>query len=472
YFGYHGCNTLEDLRKVLRRSGGVPLDITVHNASIEMTRLLLAERHRWRRLLFDKSDWHSQSEDPSEVLFETPNSTMDLEELYLNSECHENILSWVMVAKPRILRLYNFSPTPLVNLTWWDSLHTLEVNGESEEPGFNLSVFGILSALRLQLSQLELRSIPFTESDLGGGLEFPQLQSLELEQVGSWWKFFAPRLTSLHLYPFNPAPAGVVLTYPNVTEFQYSAYHAALLSGTVLLPKLVSMRLNDPVEGTPGINFVWCKADGTLSQTVAKEITISASYGNSARISYKELMASLRPHTNLMKLHIEELVLPVTFYKAFIKGNSQKDVLCPNLCELVVDLSAGSRSIKIKFAQYNEVFETLGAERRQSGAPLHRLLALSLPSSQQPPNGPGVNAHVFYSNHPLSIAETTSMRAQIEYCKTTRQAIAQNIKEVKKRLQDLEGWKVNNEKMIAVLNWSLSPMRRLPDETLIEILEL
>ncbi|PVF96929.1 hypothetical protein CPB86DRAFT_473655 [Serendipita vermifera] len=64
------------------------------------------------------------------------------------------------------------------------------------------------------------------------------------------------------------------------------------------------------------------------------------------------------------------------------------------------------------------------------------------------------------------------MRAQMEYCKRNRLAIIQNIKDVKKHLQDLENWKANSEKMIAVLKWSLSPMRRLPDETLIEIFEI
>ncbi|PVF96930.1 hypothetical protein CPB86DRAFT_826818 [Serendipita vermifera] len=374
YYGYHYCTTFEDLRKILKRSGGVPLDITVHNASSEMTQLLLAERHRWHHLQFEKSDyWTGQTEDPSETLFEIPNTPMDLEEFCLSSECHENVVSWVMVAKPRVLRLHNFSVEPLKQLTWWDELHTLDIDGEFEDPDLPSSVFSIIKALRLQLSRLQLRCIPFVDSDLSSGIEFPRLQHLELEQVDYWWKFSAPNITSLSLYPSNPAPSGTVLTYPNVTEVEYNGYYAPLSSETLSLPKVVSMSLDSLMVGRPGVNFVWSNADGTLSQAVAKKISISGAYDDIARISYKDLMASLRPHTNLMSLHIQDLRLPVTFYKAFMKGSSQKGVLCPRLRELVVDLRIGNRSTKVNFTQYNEVFETIAAERGQGDNPLQRL---------------------------------------------------------------------------------------------------
>ncbi|PVF96931.1 hypothetical protein CPB86DRAFT_826819 [Serendipita vermifera] len=371
YYGLHGCNTVEDLRKVLKRSRGVSLDITFHDASEEMIRLLLMERHRWRYLQFHNSNSHNRTKDPSEVLFEIPNSPMNLQELGLGSECHENIILWVAVAKPQILKLYYRSVGPFTRVEWWGSLTTLHIWGTFDEPDLNVSVSGILKSLRLQLLHLTLVAIPFTDFDIGADMEFPCLQHLHLERVDHWWKFIAPKLITLNLYPLHPAPLGTVLTYPSVAEFQYQAYSIALSWKMSSLPRLVSIQLEGPTIGTPGFNFVWSKPDGTLSQLAAKEIAIRGSLSNPTCIGYKDLIASLRHHTNLIKLQLFGLKLPISFYKAFVKGSSQKDALCPQLQEFVVDLN--SIITKLDPTQYHEVFEAIATERRQGNSPLRRL---------------------------------------------------------------------------------------------------
>jgi hypothetical protein len=337
-----------------------------------MVQLLLAERHRWRYLEFQKMDWHAleRTEDPSEILFETPESSMNLEEFSLISQCHENVFSWLPVAKPKALRLYKCSIAPLTRITWWDGLTTLDLQ-DGQEHDFNAFVCTILSSLRSQLSHLSLSQIPFTEFDLGSGMEFPRLQSLKLNQVAYWWKFSAPNIVSLRLSPSQPAPPNTVVTYPQVTNLQYSAYYTPLSWETLSLPKLVSMRLESPKVGTPGVNLIWCKEDGTLSPAPPREITISGGYKDATRIGYKDMITSLIPHTNVTKLELVDLKLPVTFYKSFLKKASQDNVLCPRLCELVVNLSG--ISTKLDVTQYHEVFETLAQERRQSDSPLRRL---------------------------------------------------------------------------------------------------
>jgi hypothetical protein len=315
-------------------------------------------------------EWDKRTEDPSEILFEVPESSMKLKEFYLVSQCHENVYPWLTVAKPRILRLNKCSVAPLTRITWWDGLSILDLQG-GEEHDFNAFVANILSCLRSQLSHLKLSDVPFTSSDLGSGLEFSRLQSLKLERVAYWWKFSAPNIVSLRLFPSQSAPPGTVVTYPRLTGLDYDASRADLSWVTLFLPKLVSMQLQYPNDCTPGVNLVWSKEDGTLSPTPAKEITIRGPYRDTLRIGYKNLITSLLPHTNLTKLYFINLRLPVTFYKAFLKKASQDDILCPNLRDFAINLN--TISTKLDVPQYHEVFKILAQDRRQCNSPLKRL---------------------------------------------------------------------------------------------------
>jgi hypothetical protein len=335
-----------------------------------MARTLLVERHRWRYLCFWNTDWNGSVEDPSEILFEMPKSPMSLEEFELRYECHENVFPWLAVTKPQILRFYNRPIAPLTKMTWWDELSSLEIRGDEEEPDLNVSIYNILSSLRYQLSDLNLHRVPLNKFDLEN-MEFPRLQQLELEDVDYWWMFPAPNIVSLRLSPSNKAPPDTVIAYIHLTHLEYNAYFIPLRSEILNLPKLVSIQLENPKVGVPGINLVWCKTDGTLSSGPAKEITIRGIYHDTGCVRYEDLISSLQPHMDLVKLQLECLNFPVAFYEAFIKTASQRAILCPHLRELVVNLF--SISTELDVGQYHETFQTLAQERRHGDSPLERL---------------------------------------------------------------------------------------------------
>ncbi|PVF96933.1 hypothetical protein CPB86DRAFT_826821 [Serendipita vermifera] len=380
YSDSHNCRTLKDLQTILKRSGIAPLDISVCNASLKMIQTLLAERHRWRYLRFQRMQPLRRNqciEDPSEKLFQSSNSPSNLEKFVLASDCHKNVLAWVVKAKPLTLRLTNCTITPWSRIKWWHELNTLEIEHLLDKDR-KKAVCGILASLRTQLRSLSLRLSDSEEFNLEECIEFPRLQYLKLREVDHWWDFHAPKLVSLSLHPPRPAPPTATLTYTNLLELKYNAEFAALSWETLSAPKLVSMRLLYPTLGEPGTNFVWSTSDGTLSGIVAKEINIVSYSKDATKIGYKDMLASLWPHTTLTKLHLSGLKLPLTFYKAFIKGNSEEAMLCPQLCEFIINLAPITSSIDA--AKYHKVFETLARDRRQSNSPLN-LLHITWPSS-------------------------------------------------------------------------------------------
>jgi hypothetical protein len=369
YGGEH-CRTAKELQIALRRSGEVPLHISVSDLPEEMAQILVAERWRWEQFSFYKKRDPGPSAEGYKVIFRIPNEPLDLKKVKLSGVSDEAVANWVETIRPPCLILQSSNMVIFSSITWWSNLQVLNLGSSENFPLHGPSTHTVLAAVRLHLVELEIYTIDFEDSFVEP-MEFPELLDLCLSSVSHWWMISTPKIVRLHLKPVDPAPSGTVFEYLQLKELVYHADKVPLLSGTFYSPQLVSLSMISPSSTKPGENLVWSTTEGQLSSMAAKEISIEGGSG-AKDAHYKDFIESLRPHTGLEKLILKDFRFPILFYKSFLQLRSKKtSPLCPALRELEVDMSTIRN--KIDMSQYDQVFKKITQERAQSASPLIRL---------------------------------------------------------------------------------------------------
>lgn len=379
--GYEICRTVPELERSLERSRAAPLTVIIENCKATMAIELASHKPRWESVDYNAN----QSPQVERALFEempqtrTPVSKIIIRNAFQKAEQYF-LPKWIRNIGPKPLQFSKFSDHSLALYpnTGWSELSVLEITFKPHYATASDAkvVWSILNQARIRLTSLTLEQIPWCQSmDVNGSLHFPQVSTLSLLDVASWWRFDAPEATELH-FRMNierPSPHGITWLFPEVVSFRYHGGpgDATAVARVIQLPKLDMLAYLETGNTTGG--FIWEQTTATGTKVPVMHPRVLHMHKIQAR--YADLREGVRTLDSVSELHFHSSELKSGFLKALMKtdgsrkqskAQSATPSLLPQLQVLHVEIAGGSwlRIARVRREEFTKTFTAIAAKRR------------------------------------------------------------------------------------------------------------